>query len=183
MIHQDIEKVLVTPEELKACSERLGAILTEEYKDKMPLVVGVLRGSIMFMTDLVRNMPIPMEIDFLDVSSYGGGTESSGHVKILKDLDTSVENRHLILVEDIVDTGRTLLKLKELFEYRKAASIKVVTLLDKPERRVVDLNADYVGLEIPNEFVVGYGLDYAEKYRNLAYIGVLKETVYSGEGE
>lgn len=181
MIHEDIEKVLVTREELEDCCAKLGKQLAEEYKNKKPLVVGVLRGCIMFMTDLVRHMPIPMEIDFLDVSSYGNETESSGYVKILKDLDTSVENRHVILIEDIVDTGRTLLKLKELFEYRKASSIAVVTLLDKPERRVVDLNADYIGLEIPNEFVVGYGLDYAQEYRNLPYIGVLKKTVYAGE--
>lgn len=181
MIEQDIAKVLVTREEIDACAARLGKQLSDVYQDKNPLVVGVLRGSIMFMTDLVRHMPIAMEIDFLDVSSYYDGTESSGHVKIIKDLDTSVEGRHLILIEDIVDTGRTLLKLKELFEYRKAASIAVVTILDKPERRVVDLKADYVGLEIPNEFVVGYGLDYAQKYRNLPYIGILKESVYEGE--
>lgn len=181
MIHKDIEKVLVTREELKACTEKLGKQLEQDYADKNPLVVGVLRGSIMFMADLVREINISLELDFIDVSSYGDGTESSGHVKILKDLDTSVEERHLVLIEDIVDTGRTLLKLKELFEYRKAASIKIVTLLDKPERRVVDVAADYVGLEIPNEFVVGYGLDYAQKYRHLDYIGVLKETVYAGE--
>lgn len=181
MLHNDIEKVLVTREELKACCEKLGQQLATDYVDKNPLVVGVLRGSIMFMTDLVREMNIPLDIDFLDVSSYGDETESSGYVKILKDLDTNVEGRHLLLVEDIVDTGRTLLKLKELFEYRKAASLKIVTLLDKPERRVVDIAADYVGLEIPNAFVVGYGLDYAQKYRNLPYIGVLKESVYAGK--
>lgn len=181
MIEKDIEKVLVTKEELAACVQRLGRELSVAYADKNPLVVGVLKGCAIFMADLVREMPIPLSIDFLDVSSYGSGTESSGHVKIIKDLDTSVEGRHLILVEDIVDTGRTLLKLKELFEYRKAASITVVTLLDKPERRVVDLKADYVGTQVPNEFVVGYGLDYAEKYRNLPYIGVLKASVYEGE--
>ncbi|MBS4750193.1 hypoxanthine phosphoribosyltransferase [Granulicatella sp. zg-ZJ] len=179
MIHEDIEKVLVTKEELEECVKRLGEQLSAEYDGKKPLIVGVLRGCIMFMTDLVRNMSIPLELDFIDVSSYGDETESSGYVKILKDLDTSVEGRHLILIEDIVDTGRTLMKLKELFEYRKAESIKVVTLLDKPERRVVSLDADYVGIEIPNEFVVGYGLDYAQLYRNLPYIGVLKESVYS----
>ncbi|MBS4762233.1 hypoxanthine phosphoribosyltransferase [Carnobacteriaceae bacterium zg-ZUI252] len=179
MIHNDIEKVLVTREALRECTEKLGKQLSKDFEGKNPLVVGVLRGCIMFMTDLVREMDIPLDIDFLDVSSYGDDTESSGNVRILKDLDTNVEGRHLIFIEDIVDTGRTLLKLKELFEFRRAASITVVTLLDKPERRVVDVKADYVGLEIPNEFVVGYGLDYAQKYRNLPYIGVLKEEIYN----
>lgn len=183
MIHDDIEKVLVTKEELRECTKRLGAQLSAEYDGKSPLVVGILRGCVMFMTDLVREMPIELDIDFMDLSSYGDSTESSGSVKILKDLDTSVENRHVILVEDIVDTGRTLQKLKELFEFRKASSVKIVTLLDKPERRIVNLNADYIGLEIPNEFVVGYGLDYAQKYRNLPYIGVLKESVYTAKSE
>lgn len=183
MIEKDIEKILVTREELAECTKRLGAQLTQEYVDKNPLVVGILRGSIMFMTDLVREMPIKLEIDFMDLSSYGSSTESSGAVKILKDLDTSVENRDVILVEDIVDTGRTLQKLKELFEFRRAKSVKIVTLLDKPERRVVDLTADYIGLEIPNEFVVGYGLDYAQYYRNLPYIGVLKASIYTEKPE
>lgn len=181
MISNNIEKILVTEEQIQKRCQELGSELSVAFADKNPLVVGVLRGSIFFMTDVVRHMDIPMEIDFLDVSSYHGGTDSSGHVKIIKDLDTSVEGRHLILIEDIVDTGRTLQKLKELFEYRKAQSITIVTLLDKIERRVVDVAADYVGLEIPNEFVVGYGLDYGQQYRNLPYIGVLKESVYTGE--
>lgn len=179
MIHNDIEKVLVTTEQLNDCTKRLGEQLAKDFDGKNPLMVGILRGSIFFMTDVVRHMDIPLEIDFLDVSSYYGGTESSGHVKIIKDLDTNVENRHIILIEDIVDTGRTVQKLIDLLQYRKAASITIVTLLDKKERRVVDVNADYIGLEIPNEFVVGYGLDYEQHYRNLPYIGVLKEEIYT----
>jgi hypoxanthine phosphoribosyltransferase len=132
----------------------------------------------MFMTDLSRAMACDLELDFMDVSSYGAGMESSGDVKILKDLDTTVDGRDLLIVEDIIDTGRTLSYLIEIFKYRKAKSIKVVTLMDKKERRVVDLEADYIGINVPNEFVVGYGLDFNEKYRNLPYIGVLKTEVY-----
>ena len=128
----------------------------------------------MFMTDLSRAMDCDLELDFMDVSSYGAGMESSGDVKILKDLDTTVDGRDLLIVEDIIDTGRTLSYLIEIFKYRKAKSIKVVTLMDKKERRVVDLEADYIGINVPNEFVVGYGLDFNEKYRNLPYIGILK---------
>lgn len=132
----------------------------------------------MFMTDLSRAMDCDLELDFMDVSSYGAGMESSGDVKILKDLDTTVDGRNLLIVEDIIDTGRTLSYLIEIFKYRKAKSIKVVTLMDKKERRVVDLEADYIGINVPNEFVVGYGLDFNEKYRNLPYIGILKTEVY-----
>ena len=156
----------------------MGAVLTEEYKDKYPLVIGILKGAVMFMTDLSRAMDCDLELDFMDVSSYGAGMESSGDVKIIKDLDTTVEGRDVLIVEDIIDTGRTLSYLIEIFRYRKAKSIKIVTLLDKKERRAVDLEADWVGIEVPNEFVVGYGLDYIERHRNLPYIGVLKEEVY-----
>lgn len=158
--------------------ERLGAQLAAEYQDKNPLVVGILRGSAPFMMDLVRAMDCYLEIDFMDVSSYGDALESSGNVRILKDLDTDVTGRHVLIVEDIVDSGRTLAKLLDLFATRQAASVKVCTLLDKPERRVVDVTADYVGLTVPNEFVVGYGLDYRQQYRNLPYVGVLKAEVY-----
>lgn len=158
--------------------ERLGAQLAAEYQDKNPLVVGILRGSAPFMMDLVRAMDCYLEIDFMDVSSYGDALESSGNVRILKDLDTDVTGRHVLIVEDIVDSGRTLAKLLDLFATRQAASVKVCTLLDKPERRAVDVTADYVGLSIPNEFVVGYGLDYRQQYRNLPYVGVLKAEVY-----
>lgn len=158
--------------------ERLGAQLAAEYQDKNPLVVGILRGSAPFMMDLVRAMDYYLEIDFMDVSSYGDALESSGNVRILKDLDTDVTGRHVLIVEDIVDSGQTLAKLLELFATRQAASVKVCTLLDKPERRAVDVTADYVGLTVPNEFVVGYGLDYRQQYRNLPYVGVLKAGVY-----
>lgn len=178
MLHPDIKEVLYSEEEIAKVTKDLGAVLTEEYKDKYPLVIGILKGAVMFMTDLSRAMDCDLELDFMDVSSYGAGMESSGDVKIIKDLDTSVEGRDVLIVEDIIDTGRTLSYLIEIFRYRKAKSIKIVTLLDKKERRAVDLEADWVGIEVPNEFVVGYGLDYIEKYRNLPYIGVLKEEVY-----
>ncbi len=178
-MNQDIEKILVTEEEIQQKVNELAKILSEEYRDRFPLVIGVLKGALPFMADLIKRMDIYLEIDFMDISSYGGGTVSSGEVKIIKDLDTSVEGREIIVVEDIIDSGLTLNYLVELFRYRKAKSIKIVTLLDKPEGRKVDLKADWSGFIIPNEFVVGYGLDYDEKYRNLPYIGVLKPEVYS----
>lgn len=178
MLHPDIKEVLYSEEEISAVVKDLGAQMTKEYEGKNPLVIGVLKGAIMFMTDLSRAMACDLELDFMDVSSYGAGMESSGDVKIVKDLDTSVEGRDLLIVEDIIDTGRTLSYLIEIFKHRKAKSIKVVTLMDKKERRVVDLEADYIGINVPNEFVVGYGLDFNEKYRNLPYIGILKSEVY-----
>lgn len=178
MLHPDIEEVLYSEEEIIAVVKDLGAQLTKEYEGKNPLVIGVLKGAVMFMTDLSRAMDCDLELDFMDVSSYGAGMESSGDVKILKDLDTTVDGRDLLIVEDIIDTGRTLSYLIEIFKYRKAKSIKVVTLMDKKERREVDLEADYIGINVPNEFVVGYGLDFNEKYRNLPYIGILKTEVY-----
>lgn len=178
MLHPDIKEVLYSEEEISAVVKDLGAQLTKEYQGKNPLVIGVLKGAVMFMTDLSRAMDCDLELDFMDVTSYGAGMESSGDVKILKDLDTTVDGRDLLIVEDIIDTGRTLSYLIEIFKYRKAKSIKVVTLMDKKERRVVDLEADYIGINVPNEFVVGYGLDFNEKYRNLPYIGILKTEVY-----
>lgn len=180
-MNQDIERVLIGEAEIQSKIREIAAILTEEYKDRFPLVVGVLKGALPFMADLIKNMDTYLEIDFMDVSSYHGGTVSSGEVKIIKDLDTSVEGRDILIVEDIIDSGLTLKYLVDLFHYRKANSIKIVTLLDKPEGRKVDLKADLSGFIIPNEFVVGFGLDYEEKYRNLPYIGVLKPEVYSKE--
>lgn len=179
-MHNDIKQTLISEVELQNKVTELGAILTEEYKDKNPLVIGVLKGALPFMADLIKEMNFYLEIDFMDVSSYGTAMVSSGEVKILKDLDTSVEGRNLLFVEDIVDSGRTLQYLKKLFEYRKANSVKIVTLLNKPEGRKVDVKVDWVGFDVPDEFVVGYGLDYIEHYRNLPYIGVLKPEVYGG---
>lgn len=179
MIQQDIEKVMITEDQLQQRIAELGAELTEEYKEKFPLAIGVLKGAVPFMTDLMKRFDTYVELDFMDVSSYGNATVSSGEVKILKDLNTSVEGRDILIIEDIIDSGLTLSYLVELFKHRKAKSIKIVTLLDKPSGRRVELNADYVGFQVPDGFVVGYGLDYAEKYRNLPYIGILKREVYS----
>ncbi|MDQ0202143.1 hypoxanthine phosphoribosyltransferase [Neobacillus ginsengisoli] len=176
---QDIEKVLFTEDELQAKIRDLGHQLTEEYKERFPLAIGVLKGAMPFMADLLKRMDCSLEMDFMDVSSYGNSTVSTGEVKILKDLDTSVEGRDILIIEDIIDSGLTLSYLVDLFRYRKAKSIKIVTLLDKPTGRKSLIKADYVGFIVPDEFVVGYGLDYAEKYRNLPYIGVLKPEVYS----
>ena len=178
MLEKDIEKVLITKEQIAERCKELGKELTAEYQGKNPLVIGVLKGSIHFMADLCREMDCYLELDFMDVSSYGNATVSSGEVKILKDLDTNVEGRDLLIIEDIIDSGGTLSYLVDLFKYRKANSVKIATLLDKPEGRVVKIDADYIGFDVPNEFVVGYGLDYAEQYRNLPYVGVLKPRVY-----
>ena len=179
MLEKDILKVLVTREEINEAIERLGKQLTADYQDKEVVVVGILRGAAVFMADLIRAMDCYLEIDFMDVSSYGEAFESSGEVKIIKDLDTRVEGRDILIVEDIIDTGQTLKYIVDLLHYRKANSVKVCTLLDKKERRVNDMEADYVGLDVPNEFVVGYGLDYKQQYRNLPYIGVLSPSVYA----
>lgn len=178
MLEKDIERILISQEEMQVRCKELGKELTEIYQNTNPLVVGVLKGAVPFMADIVRSIDTYLELDFMDVSSYGNATVSSGEVKIVKDLDTNVEGRDLLIVEDIIDSGRTLAYLVDLFKYRKAKSVKIVTLLDKPEGRVVNIEADYVGFNVPNEFVVGYGLDYAEAYRNLPYIGVLKPSVY-----
>ncbi|MBN2605401.1 MAG: hypoxanthine phosphoribosyltransferase [Bacilli bacterium] len=179
MLEKDIEKVLVTQEEIREIASKLGKELTQEYQDKFPLVVGLLNGCVPFMGVLLGEMDMHLEVGFMDVSSYHGGIESSGDVKILKDLEISVHNRHILLAEDIVDTGRTIKVIRELLLYRGAASVKVVTLLDKPTGRVVEFVPDYIGKTIPKEFVVGFGLDYEEKYRNLPYVGVLKPEVYN----
>lgn len=178
MLNKDIKEVLVTEEQLKEVNERLGAKITEDFNDKNLLVVGILKGSIYFMTDLTRYIDLPLKLDFLAVSSYGGGTSSSGAVKILKDIDINLEGYDILLVEDILDSGRTLHYVCEMLKTRKPKSVSIVTLLDKPERRVVDLTPDYVGCQVPDEFVVGYGLDYDQKYRNLPYIGSLKREIY-----
>ncbi|HEL1664738.1 TPA: hypoxanthine phosphoribosyltransferase [Streptococcus suis] len=179
MLDKDIKKILVSEEEIVAKCKELGQILATDYADKNPILVGILKGSIPFMAELMKHIDAHVETDYMVVSSYHGGTESCGTVKIIKDLDNSVAGRHIIFVEDIIDTGRTLKELKELFALRQAASIKIATLLYKPEGRVVEIEPDYTCFTIPNEFVVGFGLDYDENYRNLPYVGVLKEEVYT----
>ena len=179
----DIESVLISEEEIQKKVKELGSQLTEEYKDRFPLAIGVLKGATLFMADLLKRIDTHLEMDFMDVSSYGKSTVSSGEVKIIKDLDASVEGRDILIIEDIIDSGLTLSYLVELFYYRKAKSVKIVTLLDKPTGRKADIQADYVGFIVPDAFVVGYGLDYAEKYRNLPYIGILKPRVYSSNQE
>ncbi len=175
---ETIKHVLISEEEIKEKITELGATLSEEYKDKNPLVVGILKGALPFMADLLKAMPIYLEYDMMDVSSYGTAMTSSGEVKIVKDLDSSIEGRHVLVVEDIIDTGRTLKYLQDMLIRRNAASVKIVTLLDKPSGRLIDLNVDWKCFDVPDEFVVGYGLDYRENYRNLPYVGVLKEEVY-----
>lgn len=174
-----IERILVTEEEIIKRSKELGAVITQDYRDagKTPIVVGLLKGSVPFLAEIMKHIDLDIEIDFMDVSSYDGA-QSVGDVKINKDLDKSVKGESILLVEDIVDTGRTLKEVKKLLLHKGAADVKIVSLLDKPSRRVIEIQADYVGFEIPNEFVVGYGLDYDQKYRNLPYIGVLRPQVY-----
>ncbi|HEL1587040.1 TPA: hypoxanthine phosphoribosyltransferase [Streptococcus suis] len=179
MLEKDIKKVLITEEEIAAKCKELGKVLTEDYAGKNPILVGILKGSIPFMAELIKHIDTHIETDYMVVSSYHGGTESSGTVKIIKDLDNSVAGRDILFIEDIIDTGRTLKELKELFALRQANSIKIATLIDKPEGRVVEIEADYSGFTVPKEFLVGFGLDYNENYRNLPYVGVLKEEVYS----
>ncbi|MGV3027052.1 hypoxanthine phosphoribosyltransferase [Clostridium thermobutyricum] len=178
-MRDEIKKVLFTEEDLQLKCKELGEKITKDYEDKDLLVVGVLKGSVLFTSDLIKNIKIPCEIDFMAVSSYGNSTESSGVVRILKDLDNGIEGKDVLIVEDIVDTGNTLSYLKRYLNGRGANSVKIITLLDKPERRTAEVEVDYIGFEVPNEFIVGYGIDYAEKYRNLPFVGILDEKVYS----
>ena len=178
MMENDIERVLLSESEISEIIKRLGKQITEDYKDKKLLLVSVLKGSIVFMADLMREISIPCKIDFMAVSSYATGTQSSGHVKILKDLDIDLDGYDLLIVEDILDSGNTLSKLKALLLSRNPKSVRICTFLDKPSRRTADIVADYTGIAIPDEFVVGYGLDYNEKYRNLPFLGILKRSVY-----
>ena len=179
MLEQDIKKILISHDEIVTATRELGQRLTEDYQGKNPILVGILKGSVPFMAELIKHIDTHIELDFMLVSSYHGGTSSSGVINIIKDMDQDIKGRDILFVEDIIDTGKTLKSLKELFEGRQPASVKIATLLDKPEGRLVEIEADYTCFTIPNEFVVGYGLDYDENYRNLPYIGVLKEEVYS----
>ena len=177
-MHNDIERVLISAEELEAKISELANKISSDYNGKSILLIGLLKGSIVFLVDLMRKLTLPVEIDFMDVSSYGSGSKSSGVVRILKDLENPIEGRHVLLVEDIVDSGLTLNYVRGLLEARKPASLRVCAILNKYECRKTKVEAEYTGFDVPDEFLVGYGLDYNQKYRNLAYIGVLKRAVY-----
>ncbi|AGB18036.1 hypoxanthine phosphoribosyltransferase [Thermoanaerobacterium thermosaccharolyticum] len=176
---KDIDEILITEEELKGKIKELGSQITKDYEGKKLMLVGVLKGAVMFMADLSRCIDLPLSLDFMAVSSYGSSTHSSGIVKIIKDLDISIEGKDVLIVEDIIDSGLTLSYLRKTLLGRKPNSLKICTILDKPERREADVKVDYVGFKIPDKFVVGYGLDFDEKYRNLPFIGVLKPELYS----
>ena len=179
MLDQDIERVLFTEAQLDTRIGEIAAEMNRDYAGKEPVLISVLRGSFVFMADLTRKITLPCTVDFMSVSSYGAGTISSGQVEIKKDISSSIEGYHVIIVEDILDSGNTLYYLMDVLKARKAASIRICTLLDKPERRQKPIKADYYGFVVPDAFVVGYGLDYNQQYRNLPYIGILKEEVYS----
>ena len=177
--HSDIQSVLISEEALAAKVAEMGQAISRDFAGKKLIVIGVLKGSVVFMADLIRQITIPVEMEFMAVSSYGAGVKTTGVVKILKDLDRLIEGYDVLVVEDILDSGMTLSYLTEMLRDRNPASIHIATLLDKPERRKVDIKPDYVGFTIPDEFVVGYGLDYAELYRSLPYVGILDPKVYT----
>jgi len=179
-IHDDVEEILLDSSTVANRVAELGAQLTADYTGRTPVLVSVLKGAMVFLADLMRAMDLPTSIDFMEVSSYGAATESSGQVRILKDLSKPIEGRDVIVVEDIIDTGLTLNYLLGYLADRQPASIKICCLLDKPARRLAEIDIDYIGFTIPDRFVIGYGLDYDERYRNLPYIGVLKPSVYGG---
>ena len=180
-MRDDLKEVYFTEQQLADKVAELGARITEDYRDKNPLIISVLKGSYVFMADLTRQIDTPCNIDFMVVSSYGKGTKTTGEVQIIKDIEQPIDGRDVLVVEDILDSGVTLNYLMQVLKARGAKSFRLCTLLSKPARHKVDVPVDYLGFEIPDEFVVGYGLDYAEKYRNLPYIGILKPSVYGGE--
>ena len=177
----DVKEVLITSDQIEAKVREIGARITEDYRGEKPLLVGVLRGAVVIMSDLMRNIDLQCELDFMDISSYGSGTSSSGVVRILKDLEEDITDRHVLIVEDIIDTGLTLSYLMRSLQARKPASLEVCALLSKPSRRRAKLEVRYLGFEVPDEFVVGYGLDYAGAYRNLPDICVLKPEVFAAD--
>lgn len=179
-MHKDMKSILIDEERIIQKSKELGKEITERYKDdkEPPIFVALLKGSVPFLAELIKFVELDIEIDFMDVSSYGGGTESTRDIRIIKDLDRSIIGKKIIIVEDIVDTGRTLKAVTKILENKGAAEVAVVSLLDKPSRREVDVFVEFIGFEIPNEFVVGFGLDYNEKYRNLPYVGILNDDMY-----
>ncbi|MBQ2687117.1 MAG: hypoxanthine phosphoribosyltransferase [Clostridia bacterium] len=178
-MHKDCEKVLINEQELKAMVKRIADEISRDYKDKNLLLVGLLKGSVVFMADLMKELSVDCKIDFISVSSYGSSTESNGRVNLIKDVSQPVEGMDVLIVEDIIDSGNTLNFILKYFAAKGVSSVKICTLLSKPDRRVVEIPVDYVGAEIPDEFVIGYGLDYAENYRSLPYVGILKRSVYS----
>lgn len=182
-IHEDVERVLISEEQLDKKVEELAQKISADYQGNDVLVVTLLKGGVMFSVDLMRKMSVPVQIDFMSVSSYGSSSKTSGVVKVDKDLDTPIQGKHVLLVEDIIDSGLTLSYVKEMLLTRDPASLKICTILDKPSRRKVHIDVDYTGFEIPDEFVVGYGLDYAQKHRNLPYVGILKRSVYEKENQ
>jgi len=175
---EDLSEILLSAAQIEAKVAELGAAVARDYAGKRPVLVGVLKGSVVFLADLLRHMEIPVEVDFVAAESYGSSTQSSGTISVRLEPTLDVAGRHVLVVEDIIDTGLTLGKLLEMLQTRRPASLKVCTLLDKPARREADVEPDYVGFEVPDEFVVGYGLDYAEEYRNLPCVGILKREVY-----
>lgn len=177
-MHKDVERILVSEEEIKTIVSGISEKINNDLNGEPLLVVIILKGSTPFAMDLIRKLDMPVEIDFMQVSSYGKSTESNGFINMKRDLEQDVTGKNLLIVEDIIDSGNTLHKIKTLFEARNAKSVRICTLLDKPSRRVVDVSVDYVGKEIPDEFVIGYGLDYSEQYRNLPYVGILKREIY-----
>ena len=179
MMMDDIEKVLFTKEQLAEKVAELGRKISQDYAGQEIFVVCILKGAVVFYSDIVRAIDVPVQLDFMIASSYGASTESSGTVKILKDLDYDIEGKHVIIIEDIIDSGLTMNYLMKYFRERKPASVKLCALLSKPSRRKADVQIDYCGAEVPDEFLVGYGLDYAEKYRNLPCIGILKREIYA----
>lgn len=181
MLYQDLERLLLTREEIQEAVKKLGQQITKDYAGKSPLLVCILKGAVVFFTDLIREIDLPLQMEFMSISSYGASTKSSGVVNIRKDLDVDITGRDIIIVEDIVDSGMTLSFLKKVFATRNAASVAIATLLNKPARRRVELDVEYYCFNIPDAFVVGYGLDYDEKYRNLPDIGVLDPRIYTKE--
>ena len=177
-MHQDIEEILLSTETIQAKVAALGVRITEDYKGKPLLLLGTLKGAVPFIADLARAINLPLELDYMAISSYGNSTQSSGVVRILKDLEGPIENKHVLIVEDIIDSGLTLHYLMEVLRQRRPLSLRVCTLLDKERERIKPVNSDYTGFTIPDRFVVGYGLDYAQRYRNLPYIGILKPAIY-----
>lgn len=178
-MHKDCERILISEAELSSMVKDIAKKISEDYKDKNLLLVGLLKGSVVFMADLMKELTVDCKIDFICVSSYGAGTESNGRVNLIKDVSQPVEGMDVLIVEDIIDSGNTLAFILKYFEAKGVNSVKICTLLSKPDRRVVQIPVDYIGSEIPDEFVIGYGLDYAENYRSLPYVGILKRSVYS----